>query len=896
MILMIDNYDSFTFNLVQALQAAGADVRVVRNDQITARRDRGLADGRRPRTCAGIVISPGPGDPDAAGVSVDTVRIAADRRIPLLGVCLGMQSMGAAYGASIVRAPTLVHGEASEVVHDGTGLLEGMPETFPAARYHSLMVDPATLPADLYVSATSPEDGVVMGLRHRSLPIEGVQFHPESVLTPDGPHLLANFLRLAGEGEASRLDAATGSFATRGMASRPRSPSRRRCRRGRRGAARGRPMSDLVRAALAAIVDGQVADDRRRAARDGRGHGRRGDAVAARRAADGPPDARRDRRRAGRASRAAMRERVVAGRGARGRDRRRGHGRRRLRDVQHLDDGGAGRRRGRASRSRSTATGRSRRRRARPTCSTRWASGSTTTPQSAGALAPPSTGLRVPVRADVPPGDAPRGPDPPRDRRPDRVQPARPAHQPGRRDAGAHRRGRRGRGAAGRRGRRAAGDGADVRRSTATASTSCRSTTPASCTTWARRGSERHEIRATQLGLHAHGDDAAQPAATAAENARMVEAVLARRARRAPRRRAAQRRRRRCSSRARSDQLEEGIDKAALTIDAGVGEDLLGRAARRRAAPRPRPPSSRGSARGRRPPRARRHDARRAAARPPSRGASSREIADRRLAEVVPELDALGPRRAAPRRRRRAGAARRRRRRSPRPGCTSSPRSSAAPRRPARSSTADDAVARARAYAAGGAAAISVLCEPHWFGGSVDDLRAVRAAVSGAGARQGVRRRSAAARPPPRRRGRPRAAARRPPPGEAPGPARRRRRGTSAWSRWSRRTTPASWTPRSRPGARIVGINNRDLRTLDVDPERAVRLRELVPGDRLAVAESGVRDAGNRRPLARDRVRRGARRRGAHALAGPGGGRPRVRRRRAPTRAEPAPARPPART
>ena len=216
MILMIDNYDSFTFNLVQALQAAGAEVRVVRNDQITAGEISGLAEDPV-ADLRGIVISPGPGDPDSAGVSVDTVRIAADRRIPLLGVCLGMQSMGVAYGATVVRAPTLVHGEASEVVHDGTGLLEGMPETFPAARYHSLCVDPATLPADLYVSATSPEDGVVMGLRHRSLPIEGVQFHPESVLTPDGPHLLANFLRLAGEGEASRLDAATGSFATRGM-------------------------------------------------------------------------------------------------------------------------------------------------------------------------------------------------------------------------------------------------------------------------------------------------------------------------------------------------------------------------------------------------------------------------------------------------------------------------------------------------------------------------------------------------------------------------------------------------------------------------------------------------------------------------------------------------------
>ena len=220
MILVIDNYDSFTFNLVQALQAAGADVRVVRNDAVSRADVEALAadEGAALR---GIVISPGPGDPDDAGVSIDAVKVAAERHIPLLGVCLGMQSMGAAYGASIVRAPTLVHGEASEVVHDGTGLLEGMPETFPAARYHSLMVDPATLPADLYVSATSPEDGVVMGLRHRSLPIEGVQFHPESVLTPDGPHLLANFLRLAGEGEASRLDAATGSFATRGLAEEP---------------------------------------------------------------------------------------------------------------------------------------------------------------------------------------------------------------------------------------------------------------------------------------------------------------------------------------------------------------------------------------------------------------------------------------------------------------------------------------------------------------------------------------------------------------------------------------------------------------------------------------------------------------------------------------------------
>lgn len=216
MILVVDNYDSFTFNLVQALQAGGADVRVVRNDAITRDEVEALAADPA-QHLRGIVISPGPGDPGTAGVSVDTVRVAADRGLPLLGVCLGMQSMAAAYGAAIVRAPTLVHGEASNVEHDGLGLLAGMPADFPAARYHSLCVDPSTLPAELYVTATSPADGVVMGLRHRTLPLEGVQFHPESVLTPSGPHLLANFLRLAGEGEASRLDAVSGSFATRGM-------------------------------------------------------------------------------------------------------------------------------------------------------------------------------------------------------------------------------------------------------------------------------------------------------------------------------------------------------------------------------------------------------------------------------------------------------------------------------------------------------------------------------------------------------------------------------------------------------------------------------------------------------------------------------------------------------
>ncbi|MFM2106770.1 MAG: hypothetical protein RL338_1802 [Chloroflexota bacterium] len=217
MILVIDNYDSFTFNLVQALQAAGAEVRVLRNDAIDADGIRELADDPAAEL-RGIVVSPGPSDPDHAGVSMDACRIAAERRIPLLGVCLGMQSLAQAFGGRVVRAPTLVHGESSRVGHDGAGLLAGMPQPFDAARYHSLCVDVPTLPPGFVATARSEEDGVLMGMRHESLPIEGVQFHPESVLTPDGPHLLANFLRLAGEGEAGRLDAASGTFATRGLA------------------------------------------------------------------------------------------------------------------------------------------------------------------------------------------------------------------------------------------------------------------------------------------------------------------------------------------------------------------------------------------------------------------------------------------------------------------------------------------------------------------------------------------------------------------------------------------------------------------------------------------------------------------------------------------------------
>jgi para-aminobenzoate synthetase component II len=216
-ILVIDNYDSFTFNLVQALEAAGADVRVVRNDAIDREGIEDLADDPSVEL-RGIVVSPGPGDPASAGVSVASIEVARERQIPLLGVCLGMQSMAVAFGATIVRAPTLVHGAASEVTHDGAGLLAGMPPSFLAARYHSLAVDASTLPPELRITAMSEADRVVMGIRHVALPLEGVQFHPESVLTPSGPHLLANFLRLAGEGEASRLDDATGSFATAGLA------------------------------------------------------------------------------------------------------------------------------------------------------------------------------------------------------------------------------------------------------------------------------------------------------------------------------------------------------------------------------------------------------------------------------------------------------------------------------------------------------------------------------------------------------------------------------------------------------------------------------------------------------------------------------------------------------
>ncbi|RMD81156.1 MAG: aminodeoxychorismate/anthranilate synthase component II [Candidatus Dadabacteria bacterium] len=186
MILMIDNYDSFTYNVVQYLGELGADVRVFRNDQISLDEIAKL----RP---AGIVISPGPCDPDRAGISVDVVRRFAGE-VPILGICLGHQCIGQAFGGRIVPAKRLMHGKTSEIEHDGRGIFAGIEQRFVATRYHSLVVERETLPQVLEVSAWS-EDGEIMGLRHRSLPVDGVQFHPESILTKVGKQLLGNYLK-----------------------------------------------------------------------------------------------------------------------------------------------------------------------------------------------------------------------------------------------------------------------------------------------------------------------------------------------------------------------------------------------------------------------------------------------------------------------------------------------------------------------------------------------------------------------------------------------------------------------------------------------------------------------------------------------------------------------------
>lgn len=191
MLLLIDNYDSFTYNLVHYLGELGAETTVYRNDALTVQDAIAMAPDA-------IVISPGPCDPDRAGITLPLVRAAAGRT-PILGVCLGHQAIAQAFGAVIGRATTVMHGKLSPIRHDGSGVFRDMPEPFRATRYHSLVAEPATVPACLKVNAWT-EDGTIMGLRHESLPIHGVQFHPESIETEGGHRLLANFLALAGVG------------------------------------------------------------------------------------------------------------------------------------------------------------------------------------------------------------------------------------------------------------------------------------------------------------------------------------------------------------------------------------------------------------------------------------------------------------------------------------------------------------------------------------------------------------------------------------------------------------------------------------------------------------------------------------------------------------------------
>jgi anthranilate synthase/aminodeoxychorismate synthase-like glutamine amidotransferase len=189
MFLLIDNYDSFTYNLFHFLGELGAEMEVWRNDKISV----GEAMAKHPQ---GIVLSPGPCDPDKAGICLELVAAAAEARTPLFGVCLGQQAIGQAFGGRVVRAPAPMHGKLSEVVHGGRTVFEGLPSPFRATRYHSLTVDRETMPDCLEITAET--DGVVMGLSHRELPVHGVQFHPESIASEHGKQILGNFLRLAG--------------------------------------------------------------------------------------------------------------------------------------------------------------------------------------------------------------------------------------------------------------------------------------------------------------------------------------------------------------------------------------------------------------------------------------------------------------------------------------------------------------------------------------------------------------------------------------------------------------------------------------------------------------------------------------------------------------------------
>ena len=187
MLLLIDNYDSFTYNLYQYLSELGATVEVVRNDEASVEDCLAMGPER-------IVVSPGPCTPAEAGISIDLIRAAAGQ-VPLLGVCLGHQSIGEAFGARVGPAGEIMHGKISTVTHDGKGVFESLPQPFEAIRYHSLAIEPDTLPAELEVTARA-ESGVIMGVRHRTLPIEGVQFHPESIMTTTGHDLLRNFLAM----------------------------------------------------------------------------------------------------------------------------------------------------------------------------------------------------------------------------------------------------------------------------------------------------------------------------------------------------------------------------------------------------------------------------------------------------------------------------------------------------------------------------------------------------------------------------------------------------------------------------------------------------------------------------------------------------------------------------
>lgn len=187
----MDNYDSFVFNIVQYLAQLGADVTVLRNDEVTP---------EQARTYDGVLLSPGPGTPEDAGMCMTIIRECAGQ-VPIFGVCLGHQAIAAAFGATVDRAPELLHGKTSLVHHHNQGVLAGLPEPFTATRYHSLAVEPATVPAELEVTSTT-DTGVIMSIRHRTLPIEGVQFHPESVLTEGGHRMLANWLAECGDTEA----------------------------------------------------------------------------------------------------------------------------------------------------------------------------------------------------------------------------------------------------------------------------------------------------------------------------------------------------------------------------------------------------------------------------------------------------------------------------------------------------------------------------------------------------------------------------------------------------------------------------------------------------------------------------------------------------------------------